>query len=157
MSTVKTFDLGDHFGAFVDAQVETGNFETADQVVRAALSLLERRSIEEDVRIRAAIEEGLASGVPREFDWDELYREIEAQAQAGSDLESGASPSGHQRAEAEAEIRAAIEAGFARGEPAPFNVDEFLTRMHRSLGMRTCEPRQLSAGGGTGSGGHLYS
>ncbi|MCQ0987109.1 type II toxin-antitoxin system ParD family antitoxin [Jiella marina] len=70
MSSVKTFQLGQHFETFVEAQVEEGRFASADEVVRAGLSLLERESAEEEARIRAAIEEGFASGEPTSFDFE---------------------------------------------------------------------------------------
>ncbi|MCE7029699.1 type II toxin-antitoxin system ParD family antitoxin [Jiella avicenniae] len=76
MSAVKTIDLGEHFGAFVEAQVEAGNFADADAVIRAGLSLLERRDAEDEARIRAAIEEGFASGEPVAFDRDEFLRRM---------------------------------------------------------------------------------
>ncbi|MBO0904657.1 type II toxin-antitoxin system ParD family antitoxin [Jiella sonneratiae] len=82
MSSVKTLDLGEHFRSFVDGQVEAGNFASADAVVRAGLSLLERQSADEEARIRAAIEAGEASGDYRELDWDALYERIEAEEAA---------------------------------------------------------------------------
>ncbi|TFF19170.1 type II toxin-antitoxin system ParD family antitoxin [Jiella endophytica] len=76
MSAMKTIDLGDHFGAFVDAQVEAGNFASADEVIRAGLSLLEREDADEEARIRAAIEEGLASGDPLPFELDDFLHRM---------------------------------------------------------------------------------
>lgn len=84
MSAMKTIDLGDHFGAFVEAQVEAGNFASADEVIRAGLSLLEREDADEEARIRAAIEEGEASGDFRELDWDALYEQVEAEEAAAA-------------------------------------------------------------------------
>ena len=89
MSAVKTIDLGEHFDAFVDEQVEAGNFASADEVVRAALSMLERESADEEARIRAAIAEGEASGRFRELDWNALYDEIEAEEAANSSARTG--------------------------------------------------------------------
>ena len=83
MSAVKTIDLGEHFGAFVEAQIESGIFEDADDVVRAGLALLEQASAARDARIRAAIAEGLGSGEPVPFDIDEflgrMHRRISAE------------------------------------------------------------------------------
>ena len=79
MSAVKTIDLGEHFRAFVEAQVEAGNFADADAVIRAGLALLERQEAEGEAQIRAAIEEGEASGGFRELDWDRIYEDIEGE------------------------------------------------------------------------------
>ena len=89
MNSVKSFDLGEHFGAFVEDQVERGNFDDADSVVRAGLALLERASIGEDSRIRAAIAEGEASGGFGELDWNALYAEIEAEEADTSSSRTG--------------------------------------------------------------------
>ncbi|WAP70420.1 type II toxin-antitoxin system ParD family antitoxin [Jiella pelagia] len=84
MSAVKSFDLGEHLEAFVEAQVEAGNFSSADEVVRVALSMLERESADEEARIRAAIEEGFASGEPVPFDPDEFLRRMHRQIAVAS-------------------------------------------------------------------------
>ena len=89
MSAVKSFDLGEHLEAFVEAQVEAGNFSSADEVVRVALSMLERESADEEARIRAAIEEGEVSGDFRELDWAALYDEIEAEEAVSSTSTAG--------------------------------------------------------------------
>jgi antitoxin ParD1/3/4 len=69
MSRNTSFSLGDHFGAFIDEQVETGRYGSASEVVRASLRLLE----EQDARlaaIRGALIEGEQSGAATSFDFD---------------------------------------------------------------------------------------
>ncbi|MBC8726341.1 type II toxin-antitoxin system ParD family antitoxin [Paraburkholderia sp. 31.1] len=59
--------LGDHFAEFVDAQVLSGRYGSASDVVRAGLRLLESH----DMQIRAlqeALKAGEDSGTPRPFD-----------------------------------------------------------------------------------------
>jgi len=59
--------LGDYFESFVDSKVSAGRFKNASEVIRAGLRLLE----EEESRLialRNAIQEGLSSGVAKNFD-----------------------------------------------------------------------------------------
>ena len=61
--------LGDHFAAFIEAQVSDGRYDSASDVVRAGLRLLE----EQEARVaglRAALIEGEQSGVATPFDFD---------------------------------------------------------------------------------------
>jgi antitoxin ParD1/3/4 len=75
--------LGDHFATFIDAQVQTGRYNSASDVVRAGLRLLE----EHEARVRAleaALIEGEQSGPPQAFDFDgfiERKRALSAQSQ----------------------------------------------------------------------------
>lgn len=61
--------LGEHFTAFAVEQVASGRYGSISEVIRAGLRLLEdeERKVTE---LRAAIEEGLASGDPVPFDFD---------------------------------------------------------------------------------------
>lgn len=64
-----SFSLGDHFTNFIDEKVEEGRYGSASDVVRAGLRLLE----EEEAKLtalRAAIDEGDASGPATPFDFD---------------------------------------------------------------------------------------
>jgi antitoxin ParD1/3/4 len=67
MNKNTSITLGTHFADFVDAQLETGRFASASEVVRAGLRLLEEH--EAKVRaLREALIAGEQSGEPRRFD-----------------------------------------------------------------------------------------
>jgi antitoxin ParD1/3/4 len=69
MAKNTSFSLGDHFTNFIDEKVEQGRYGSASDVVRAGLRLLE----EEEAKLtalRAAIDEGDASGPATPFDFD---------------------------------------------------------------------------------------
>lgn len=62
-----SISLGDHFAGFIDAQVRTGRYGSASDVVRAGLRLLE----EHETRVKAlqdALIAGERSGTSRPFD-----------------------------------------------------------------------------------------
>ncbi|WP_028222683.1 type II toxin-antitoxin system ParD family antitoxin [Paraburkholderia oxyphila] len=62
-----SISLGDHFAEFVDAQVLSGRYGSASDVVRAGLRLLE--SHETQVRaLQEALKAGESSGDPKPFD-----------------------------------------------------------------------------------------
>jgi antitoxin ParD1/3/4 len=71
MARNTSISLGDHFAGFVDAQVRTGRYGSASDVVRAGLRLLE----EHDARVRAleaALIAGEESGEPKPLDFDDF-------------------------------------------------------------------------------------
>lgn len=61
--------LGDHFARFVDTKVAEGRYNSASDVVRAGLRLLEEHEMQVE-RLRAAIIEGEDSGPSTPFDFD---------------------------------------------------------------------------------------
>ncbi|MBP6011667.1 MAG: type II toxin-antitoxin system ParD family antitoxin [Alphaproteobacteria bacterium] len=69
MAKNTSISLGDHFADFVDAQVTSGRFGSASEVVRAGLRLLEERSMRLTA-LRTALVEGETSGAARSFDRD---------------------------------------------------------------------------------------
>lgn len=75
MSRNTSVSLGEHFTGFINAQVETGRYGSASDVVRAGLRLLE----EYEVRVRtlqAALDEGEASGTLEPLDMAAFKAEL---------------------------------------------------------------------------------
>ena len=72
-----TVALGSHFDAFIQASVHGGRYTNASEVIRAGL-----RRLEEDEQkiaaLRAAIEEGEASGSVEDFDFESQLEELKA-------------------------------------------------------------------------------
>lgn len=66
--------LSDHFNRFVEAQVASGRYGSASEVIREGLRLVEERERRLD-DLNAAIDAGLESGVAEEFSWDAVRRE----------------------------------------------------------------------------------
>ena len=69
MTKNTSFSLGDHFSGFMDSQVSQGRFNSASDVVRAALRLLEDQETKL-ATLRAALIEGEDSGTSTPFDFD---------------------------------------------------------------------------------------
>ncbi|WP_270956537.1 type II toxin-antitoxin system ParD family antitoxin [Burkholderia pseudomallei] len=77
MSRNTSVSLGDHFAGFVDAQVQSGRYGSASDVVRAGLRLLE--SHEAQVRaLQEALKAGEASGTPAPFDSEAFLARMRA-------------------------------------------------------------------------------
>lgn len=61
-----SISLGDHFENFVDNKIAKGRFKNASEVIRAGLRLLEEEE-SKIIVLKNAIEEGLESGIARNF------------------------------------------------------------------------------------------
>ena len=70
--------LGTHFENFIQSSIAGGRYNNASEVVRAGLRLLEEQE-QKITALRAAIEEGLNSGIVKNFDPDNYLKEIKAQ------------------------------------------------------------------------------
>ncbi|WP_322101837.1 type II toxin-antitoxin system ParD family antitoxin [Paraburkholderia sp. J41] len=68
MSKSTSFTLGEHFSEFVDNRVRSGRYNTASDVVRAGLRLLETEEARLEA-LRNALIEGEQSGPSRPFDF----------------------------------------------------------------------------------------
>lgn len=69
MGRVTSFSLGEHFNAFVEAQVKEGRYDNASDVMRAGLRLLEEREAKLTA-LRSALIEGEESGPATPFDFE---------------------------------------------------------------------------------------
>ncbi len=69
MAKNTSFVIGDHFAAFVEAQVAEGRYGSASDVVRAGLRLLEEQETKL-AALRAALIEGETSGASAPFDFE---------------------------------------------------------------------------------------
>ena len=81
-----SYTLGEHFEGFVKAQVESGRYASASEVVRDALRLLEDHEKLRAVRLaelRSAIREGMDSGagVAADTVFDRLEQKYARKAQ----------------------------------------------------------------------------
>ena len=77
-----SFSLGEHFGAFVEQQVEQGRYGSASEVLRASLRLLEEQEAKL-VALRAALIAGEESGPSTPFDF-EAFKARKRSARAAS-------------------------------------------------------------------------
>ena len=80
----RSFALGDRFEAFIDAQVQGGRYNNANEVVRDALRLLEdQEKLREPrlVELRRLAEDGRTSGLSAE-DSDAVLDRLEAKYRA---------------------------------------------------------------------------
>ncbi|HLW70031.1 MAG TPA: type II toxin-antitoxin system ParD family antitoxin [Candidatus Binataceae bacterium] len=69
MSKNTSFSLGEHFNSFVETQVAQGRYNSASEVVRAGLRLLEEQEAKL-AALRAALIEGEQSGASTPFDFE---------------------------------------------------------------------------------------
>ncbi len=80
----RSYALGEHFEAFIDAQVEGGRYNNASEVVRDALRLLEEQETLRELRyaeLRRLAEEGQASGLSEE-DGESVLDRLDAKYRA---------------------------------------------------------------------------
>lgn len=78
MAKNTSFILGDHFDTFVSAQVASGRYANAADVMRSALRLLEEHE-GKVATLRHALSEGEASGVAGPLDMSKIKREARAE------------------------------------------------------------------------------
>ena len=86
----RSFALGAHFEALIDALVQGGRYNNASEVVRAGLRLLEDREVERQrwvAEVRASIEEGRRDGVylTEEAVFEPLLAELEGMAKRAAE------------------------------------------------------------------------
>jgi antitoxin ParD1/3/4 len=72
-----SISLGPHFQAFIEAEVESGRFGTASEVVRAGLRLLEEDKARLEA-LRGALERGRRSGFSEGYSIDRVLSEVKS-------------------------------------------------------------------------------
>lgn len=79
MGEIRSIRVDEELTAFVKKQVDDGRYASESEVIEEALRLLKESEEDEIEAIRAAIDEGEASGEPREFDFDAFIERKRAQ------------------------------------------------------------------------------
>jgi len=77
-----SYVIGDHFEKFIRAQVETGRYASASEVIRDSLRLLENRERLRQIEIeeyREKVKEGMTSG--QGIAADDVFDRLEAKYQ----------------------------------------------------------------------------
>ena len=72
-----TVALGSHFEDFIQASILSGRYNNASEGVRSGLRLLEAEE-QKIAALRAAIDEGLNSGIVEDFDPEAYLQEMKA-------------------------------------------------------------------------------
>ena len=82
MSRTVTASLGLHYEEFIQNSILRGRYNNASEVVRAGLRLLEERETKIEY-LRAAIQEGIDSGICENFDPEEHLKQLKAKHHNG--------------------------------------------------------------------------
>ena len=76
MAKNTSITLGEHFDGFIKAQIKSGRFGSASEVVRAGLRLLENTETKLET-LRLMLNEGEQSGIA-DYDHDEFIAELDS-------------------------------------------------------------------------------
>lgn len=76
MNTIASITLDEELAEFVQKKLDDGRYGSASDVIEEALRLLKQSEDDSLAAIRAAIEEGEASGEPQPFDPAEFLEEM---------------------------------------------------------------------------------
>ncbi len=82
MGTIASITVDQELADFVQRQVDDGRYSSVSEVVEEALRLFKQNEEESLEAIRAAIEEGEASGEPQPFDADDFLKEMHVKYRA---------------------------------------------------------------------------
>ena len=76
MSRETSFILGEYFDQLIEAEITSGRYEPASEVVRDALRLFEQKQTAIQ-RLSDAVDQGFVSGFIDELDWNNLAQRSE--------------------------------------------------------------------------------
>ncbi len=79
MGEIISIRVDEETAAYVKKQVDDGRYASESEVIEEALRLLKESEEDEIEALRAAIDEGEASGEPRPFDFDVFIERKRAQ------------------------------------------------------------------------------
>jgi antitoxin ParD1/3/4 len=75
MSKNTSISLGNHFENFILQKVDSGRFQSASEVIRAGLRLLEQEESKIDA-LKAALETGEQSGLAEDFNANHFLNDL---------------------------------------------------------------------------------
>lgn len=77
MAKNTSITLGDHFDGFISGQLSSGRFNSASEVIRAALRLLENSETRLEA-LRQMLNEGEQSGIS-DYNYDAFMEELDSE------------------------------------------------------------------------------
>jgi antitoxin ParD1/3/4 len=77
MSKNTSITLGSYFDQFIQSILQEGRYKNASEVVRAGLRLLEEEE-RKMIALRHAVDEGINSGLAKDFDAEEHLKKLKA-------------------------------------------------------------------------------
>jgi len=72
-----SISLGNHFESFIEHTISDGRFTNASEVIRAGLRLLEEEE-NRVIALRKAIQEGIDSGIAKDFEPKKFLKSLKA-------------------------------------------------------------------------------
>ena len=82
MAKHTSISLGDHFSNFIEQQITHGRFDSASEIVRAGLRLLEEHENKVEA-LRSALVEGEESGPAKKFEVDKFLSSVKKRKKNG--------------------------------------------------------------------------
>ncbi|NCA85545.1 MAG: type II toxin-antitoxin system ParD family antitoxin [Clostridia bacterium] len=73
----KSISIDDYFEDFIQSRISAGRYKNADEVVRAGLRLLEEEE-NKVIALKAAIQEGIESGIVLDFNYESHLKNLKA-------------------------------------------------------------------------------
>ena len=77
MNRNTSISIGDYFDNFIQGSISAGRYKNASEVVRAGLRLLEEEE-NKMMALRAAIQEGIESGITHDFNPESHLEKLKA-------------------------------------------------------------------------------